>query len=158
MFLDRIFGMLAAIAFVAGAIGHLELLVGLQADANMFDIPLGPFLASLLAAVLYLVAYVGRRDHLEYNDDGELALGPLVKKLPGWARTLTVAMLVYAAVLLALFVYWLISDRPLYTGNLQELAATEQRIRTNAIILATTAAFANLSFVIAAYLLLRTPG
>ncbi len=155
MLLDRIFGMLAAIAFVAGAIGHFELLIGRQAEANVLDIPYGVFLASLLAAVVYLVAYVGRRDHLEYNDDGELALGPLMKRLPGWARMITVAATVYTVVLMALFVYWLVSDRPLYTGNLQDLAATEQRIRANAIVLAITAGFANLSFLIASYLLLR---
>ncbi len=154
MLLDRIFGVLAVVAFVTGAAGHLELLLGWQTEPKMFDVPLVIFWWLAITVCFYVVGFVGKRDQLEYTDDG-LALWPLTDGLPKWVKAITIVVLAYTLLLGALVAYWSFAERPLYVGTLQDLAATEHRIRANGILLTAISAFTGTSFLFAAYLLLK---
>lgn len=144
MLLDRIFGIIAAVAFVFGAIGHVELFTGLQPEPKPFEPPLATFGISCMIAFAYVFMHVGPRDNLPY-ENGELDLLAMVGKLPAWAIVVSAILGVYAIGLVVISIF------PSDTVNLMPSA-----FRAQPIIISVSAAFTAISFVMAAYCLLRT--
>jgi len=161
MFLERIFGMVAAAAFVLGSIGHIELLA--SREFELFRSPLAPAFLLYMAAFLYVFALAGKRSDLQY-ENGELLILPMVATLPAWAKVLSAILLTYGS---GLCIFSLLANGTLEllpsgqhalrddNGALRTISLIEYRYRTNAIILSVDAVFTAFSFVIATYCLVR---
>lgn len=98
MILDRILGTLSAAGALAGLAIAPSILLG---NANQWDLPLLAFFAASLVPLVYVVAYAGRRDSLEYAPlTGELEFRSVLRALPAWVRAITIVLLILGGVLI----------------------------------------------------------
>lgn len=99
MFLDRIFGLMGAAAFVLGIVCQVGWLIDVVPPSRLYDLT-WLFVGLSTATLLYFLFYVGKRDGLTYSIQGELDLTSMLPLLPAWARTVTYWLLGIGTVLL----------------------------------------------------------
>jgi hypothetical protein len=123
MFFDRVFALIAAAGFAFGAGDHV-LWLGFGADAKAtIDLKTASLLLSS-TVLIYMVAYVGKRDGHAYDQKNELLLQPLMRTLPVWVGFVTYGLMVYAGGLLMLG----LADLILESGRAAPLCAVREHI------------------------------
>lgn len=88
MFLDRVFGVMAALAFLLGLGCQVGWLIDVVEPSLLYQLTAILF-ALAIPTLSYFVLYVGKRDGFGYSLQGELDLRTVQATLPAWARVLS---------------------------------------------------------------------
>ncbi|MFM9864064.1 MAG: hypothetical protein ACKVRO_10695 [Micropepsaceae bacterium] len=153
MFLDRVFGVTAAAAFVLGLVCQVGWLTDLVEPSRLHQWTF-VFFALAMPAFLYFIIYVGKRDGFAYTIQGELNLAPVLGTLPGWARLVSYGLFAVAAVFLVASVVAVLWPDLLPAGRcVPGTGSPADCLIVNLAMATLTAAFGALSFVDAVYLL-----
>jgi hypothetical protein len=153
MFLDRVFGVIAAFAFLLGLVCQVGWLIDVVEPSLLYQLT-AIFFALSIPTFLYLVLYVGKRDGLAYTLQGELDFRTVQATLPAWARVTSNWLLGVAGaftVAAATEALWpsLLPNGTCHPGT----GAPDDCYMVNWIMAAMTAAFGAIAFVQALNLL-----
>jgi hypothetical protein len=150
MILDRVFGLIAAVAFALGVIVQVELLS--DAREADFDPRSVTSFALALIAIIYVSFRVERKYGLRDPIDESVEFGAMAFSLPNWAIAVSIILSWYVA-LLAFGVH---PSGPL-ASLLDDRAVVPERLSANGIFVVAGALLTTCSFITAVFLLIRKP-
>lgn len=156
MILDRIFGLIATVAFALGIVVQVELLSrALQPD------PFDPLLVTYAALALTAIGYITLRADRKYGlidpYDDSIDIVEVAYSLPTWARAVCFILAAYIALVFVGMVDAKFRNIGLLSRLPDELSVLQQSLPANGGIALFAALFLLTSFIIAAYHLVREP-